>query len=143
MPNIEAVRVMPGAMLLPLASAAPVATALLINDTIGSVEDEVEVEVVLDELELFAAATWDCRKFGVRRRSLLLGIDRWLAGTSVRNRSRECHCRWRNEPEAADRRRVATSASAVIYSSGGSPGNWPIPSVSAVPTRRPARWRSA
>jgi hypothetical protein len=88
-PNIEAVRVMPGAMLLPLASAGPVATALLINDTIGSVEDEVEVE--LDELELFAAATWDCRKFGVRRRSLLLGIDRWLAGTSVRNWSRECH----------------------------------------------------
>ena len=63
--------------------------------------------------------------FGVRRRSLLVGMDRWLAGTSVRNRSRACHCRRRNEPEAADRRRVATSASVGLYSFGGSPGNWP------------------
>jgi hypothetical protein len=66
-PNIEAVRVMPGAMLLPLASAAPVATALLINDTMGSVEDEVEVEVVLDELELFSAATSDMSMYWLTR----------------------------------------------------------------------------
>jgi hypothetical protein len=29
--------------------------------------------------------------FGVRQRSLLVGMDHWLAGNSVRNRSREYH----------------------------------------------------
>jgi len=34
-------------------------------------------------------------RLGVRRRSPLAGRDRWLAGTSVRSRSRACHCRHR------------------------------------------------
>src|ERR1700692_738265 len=63
--------------------------------------------------------------FGVRRRSLLVGMDRWLAGTSVRSRSREGHYRRRNEPEAAQRRRGATTASAGLCSFDGSPGSWP------------------
>jgi len=62
---------------------------------------------------------------GVRRRSPLAGIDRWLAGIAVRSRNRACHYRQRNGPGAAGRPRVATSASAVICSSGGSPGSWP------------------
>jgi len=63
-------------------------------------------------------------RLGVRRRSPLAGVDRWLAGTSVRSRNRACHYRRRSEPAAAGRRRVATSASALICSSGGSPGSW-------------------
>ncbi len=61
---------------------------------------------------------------GVRRRLPLAGKGRWLAGTSVQSRNRACHYRRRNEPGAAGRHRVATSTSAVICSSGGSPGNW-------------------
>ena len=64
-------------------------------------------------------------RLGVRRRSRSAGMDRWLTGTSVRSRNRACHYRRRSEPGAAGRRRVATSASAVTCSSGGSPGNWP------------------
>ena len=79
MPNIEAVRVMPGAMLLPLASAAPVATALLINDTMGSVEDEVEV--VLDELELFSAATSDMSMYWLTRSATPAAVENWLMFT--------------------------------------------------------------
>jgi len=64
-------------------------------------------------------------RLGVRRRSPLAGMGRWLAGISVRSRNRACHYRRRSEPGAGDRPRVATSASAVTCSSGGSPGNWP------------------
>src|SRR5689334_8202467 len=62
---------------------------------------------------------------GVRRRPLLLGVDRWWVGISVRNWSRACRCRQCSEPAAADRRPVGTNASAVTCSSDGSPGNWP------------------
>ncbi len=64
-------------------------------------------------------------RLGVRLRSPSVGMDRWLAGTSVRSRTRACHYRQRTEPGAAGRLRVATSASAVTCSSGGSPGSWP------------------
>ncbi len=66
-------------------------------------------------------------RLGVRRRSPLAGMDRWLGGTSVQSRNRACHYRRRTEPGAADRPRAATNASAVICSSGGSPGSWPSP----------------
>ena len=62
---------------------------------------------------------------GVRRPSRLAGAYRWRAGISVRSRSRASHCRRRSEPGAGDRPLVATSASAVTCSSGGSPENWP------------------
>ena len=62
---------------------------------------------------------------GVMRLRSLAGRDRWLAGISVQSRNRVYHYRQRNEPEAADRRRVVTTASAAICSSDGSPGNWP------------------
>jgi hypothetical protein len=64
------------------------------------------------------------------------------ASSHDRSRNRGCHCRQRSEPEAEDRPLVATSASAAICSSSGSPGNRPS-LVIAVPTRDPARCRSA
>jgi len=64
-------------------------------------------------------------RLGFRRRLPVAGEGRWLAGTSVRSRNRACHCRRRSEPVAAGRRRVATSASAVSCSFGGSPESWP------------------
>ena len=62
---------------------------------------------------------------GVRPQRLLAGADRWRAGIPVRSRSRACHYRRRCEPEAEDPPLAATSASAAICSSGGSPENWP------------------
>ena len=68
----------------------------------------------------------DCLEIGgVRPQRLLAGADRWRAGISVRSRSRACHYRRRCEPEAEDPPLAATSASAAICSSGGSPENWP------------------
>jgi len=68
----------------------------------------------------------DCLEIGgVRPQPLLAGADRWRAGISVRSRSRACHYRRRCEPEAEDPPLAATSASAAICSSGGSPENWP------------------
>ncbi len=64
-------------------------------------------------------------RLGVSLRSPSAGRDRWLAGTSVRSRTRACHYRRRSGPAAAGRPRVATSASAVTCSSGSSPGSWP------------------
>jgi len=66
-------------------------------------------------------------RLGVRRRSPLAGVDRWLAGIAVRSRNRACHYRRRTEPAAAGRPRGATNASAVTCSFGGSPGRWPSP----------------
>ena len=68
-------------------------------------------------------STWD--RLCIRPQLLLAGADRWRAGISVRSRSRACHCRRRCEPEAEDQPLAATSASAAICSSGGSPENWP------------------
>jgi hypothetical protein len=62
---------------------------------------------------------------GVRRLSLLAGMDCWRGRISVRSGSRVCRCGRHSEPVAGDRHRAATSASAAICSSGGSPGNWP------------------
>src|ERR1700760_3219449 len=68
----------------------------------------------------------DCLEIGgIRRHLLLAGADRWRGRISVRSRNRTCHCRRRSEPAAADRRPVATSASAGTCSSDGSPGSWP------------------
>src|ERR1700739_1189534 len=39
---------------------------------------------------------------GVMRLPPLVGADRWLVGTSVQSRNRECYYRQRNELEAAD-----------------------------------------
>jgi hypothetical protein len=50
-------------------------------------------------------------RLGVRRRSPLAGMDRWMVGTSVRSRSRACRYRRQNEPAAADRPCVATICS--------------------------------
>jgi hypothetical protein len=61
-------------------------------------------------------------ELGVKRRWPLAGMCRWLDGISVRSLNRACHYKWRIEPEAADRRRVVTTASVEICSSGGSPG---------------------
>src|SRR5208283_4825181 len=68
----------------------------------------------------------DCLEIGgVRPQPLLAGADRWRAGISVRSRCRACRYRRRCEPEAEDPPLAATSASAAICSSGGSPENWP------------------
>jgi len=64
-------------------------------------------------------------RLGVRRLPRSADRCHWLAGTSVQSRNRACHYRRRTEPGAAGRPRVATSASAVTCSSGGSPGSWP------------------
>src|SRR5208283_2368720 len=64
----------------------------------------------------------DCLQIGgVRPQPLLGGADRWRAGISVRSRCRACRYRRRCEPEAEDPPLAATSASAAICSSGGSP----------------------
>jgi hypothetical protein len=62
--------------------------------------------------------------FGVMRRWPLLGADHWRGRISVRNRNPGYHYRRRTELGAADRRHVATNASAAICSFAGSPGNW-------------------
>ena len=73
-----------------------------------------------------SSSTRDCLEIGgVRPQRLLAGADRWRAGISVRSRSRRAHYRRRCEPEAEDPPLAATSASAAICSSGGSPENWP------------------
>ena len=75
------------------------------------------------------ASNWGtAASLGVRRQSLAdAGMYRWLGGIAVRSRNQACHCRSRSEPGAGDWPLVATSASAAIYSFGGSPGNWPSP----------------
>lgn len=62
--------------------------------------------------------------FGVMRRWPLTGADHWRGRISVRNRNPGYHYRRRTELGAADRRHVATNASAAICSFAGSPGNW-------------------
>ncbi len=92
-------------------------------DTLGKVGELLADNGYFSEANASACAGTVARS-GVRRRLPLAGESRWLAGTSVRSRSRACHCRRRSEPAAAGRRRAATSASAVTCSSGGSPGSW-------------------
>jgi hypothetical protein len=74
---------------------------------------------------LFADIDGTAASSGVKRPQPLAGKDRWPAGIAVQSRNQEYHYRQRNEPAAADRRRVATIASAAICSSDGSQGNWP------------------
>jgi len=67
----------------------------------------------------------DCLEIGgVRPQPLFATAGRWQGRISVRSRNRTCHYRRRSEPEAVGRRPVATNASAVTCSSGGSPGSW-------------------
>ena len=69
--------------------------------------------------------------------------SRWLDGISVRIRNRAYHYRPRTEPEAGGRRRAVTSAFADFLFIRRFTRKLAVPSVIAVPTLNPARWRSA
>jgi hypothetical protein len=65
-------------------------------------------------------------RLGVRRRSPSTETARSRVGISVHSWNRTCHYKWRTEPAAEDQPRVATIASAAIYSFAGLLGSWPF-----------------
>ncbi len=66
----------------------------------------------------------DHRETGVKRRWRLAGMSRWLGEISVHTQNQTFRYRPRTGPEAACRRRAATTAFADFCSCAGSPGNW-------------------